>query len=157
MSNASRFLGMLAGGLLLFCWLMVIKSYGNLPATVPVHFNAQGQPDNWGPKAGIWILPILASAVFGLFTLLHKYADRFPRKGNAVNHEAGLLLVRALFLQLRFAVTLVMAVGIFYSLRAASGVAGAEPPAMAPFIILVMLAPILLFAFRILRVRRKAA
>lgn len=136
---------------------MVIQSYRILPATVPIHFNAHGVADKWGPKEGIWILPILSSAVFALFTLLHRYADHFPRKSGAANAAEGLALVRALFLQLRFAVVLVMAAGTYYSLSAAFGKTGAEPAALIPFIILMMLAPILLFLFRILRVRRARA
>ncbi|RYY65640.1 MAG: DUF1648 domain-containing protein [Chitinophagaceae bacterium] len=153
MAASTRLLGWLSGGLLLFCWLMVIRSFGSLPTTIPIHFDAAGKPDNWAPKAGIWVLPVLASALYGLFSLLYRYADRLPQKAGAGDRQANLGLLRAFFLQLRFAIVLVMALGIFYSLQAALGKASAEPGAMVPFITLVLLAPTLLLLFRMLRTR----
>ena len=156
MKTSERLLGWVSGGLLLFCWLMVIRSYPALPPVVPIHFDAAGRPDNWGARAGIWVLPVLTSVLYVLFTLLHHYADRLPQRPGPGDPKRSLQLLRDLFLHLRFAVMLVMTAGLAYSLRAALGTATIEPKVLMPFTILVVLAPVLLFLFRVLRIRRPA-
>ena len=156
MKNSERLLGWVSGGLLLFCWLTVIRSYPALPPVIPMHFDAAGRPDNWGAKGGIWVLPVLASLLYGLFTLLHLFADRLPQRPGAGDAAKNLQLLRDLFLHLRLAVMLVMTAGIAYSLRAALGTATIEPKMLMPFTVLVVLTPVLLFLFRFLRTRRPA-
>ncbi|RYD94487.1 MAG: DUF1648 domain-containing protein [Sphingobacteriales bacterium] len=153
MKRGQQILGWLSGGLLLFCWLMIFRSFGALPATVPIHFDATGRPDNWAPKAGIWVLPFIATVIYGLFTFLYRYAHVFPRKQGFGDPEANLQLLRSFFLQLRFAMMLVMVVGILFSVQAALGKTNAEPGIMVPFIILVAFAPTALFLFRMLRTK----
>jgi uncharacterized membrane protein len=152
---AQRWLQWLSGGILGFSWMMVIQHYRSLPPLIPIHFNAAGAPDNWGPKATIWILPVLASALFALFSVLHRYADRFPRKAENQNAAKNLVLLRQLFLQLRLAIVLVMAVGIYYNIRVAITGVQKEPGALVPFIMLVMLAPVGLFLFRVLNTGKR--
>ncbi|MEL7163385.1 MAG: DUF1648 domain-containing protein, partial [Bacteroidota bacterium] len=38
-----------------FIYLATI--YGGLPAEIPIHFDWRGEPDGWGPKAVLWLLP----------------------------------------------------------------------------------------------------
>ncbi|MEO0731407.1 MAG: SdpI family protein [Bacteroidota bacterium] len=38
-----------------FIYLATI--YGGLPAEIPIHFDWRGQPDGWGPKIVLWVLP----------------------------------------------------------------------------------------------------
>lgn len=44
--------------LLLALWTsyMVLSAFSTLPAQVPTHFNAAGQPDRWGPRAVLLLL-----------------------------------------------------------------------------------------------------
>lgn len=45
-------------------------AYQNLPEMIPIHFNAQGDADNWGSKNTIFIMPGIAIILFvGLFFL----------------------------------------------------------------------------------------
>lgn len=52
-------------GLLLLLFGYLAARLPALPAEVPLHFNAQGQPDRIGPPAGLLILPLI-----GLLSLL---------------------------------------------------------------------------------------
>lgn len=38
--------------------------YGQLPAEVPIHYGAGGQPDSYGPKLLLWGLPVINLAIF---------------------------------------------------------------------------------------------
>lgn len=44
-----------------FVYLMTI--YPDLPQQIPVHFDWRGNPDAWGPKIVLWIIPFLGILV----------------------------------------------------------------------------------------------
>jgi len=45
-------------------WIMTILNYSNLPDTIPIHFNASGQADDFGSKGYILTLPIIGTVIF---------------------------------------------------------------------------------------------
>lgn len=54
--------------------IYVFLCYQNLPETIPTHFNAQGDADNWGSKNTVFIMPGIAIILFiGLYFL-----SKFP-------------------------------------------------------------------------------
>lgn len=61
-----------------------------LPARIPTHFNAAGQPDGWGVPAMLWLLPVIATVIYLLMTLVARYpaAFHFPvRTGPAARRQ----------------------------------------------------------------------
>lgn len=58
--------------------------YNQLPARIPIHWNADGIVDNWGDKWVIWILAALPLLMMGLFILIPKID---PRKDNYKLHK----------------------------------------------------------------------
>lgn len=51
----------------------IIKNYSTWPEIVPVHFNALGQADSYGPKATLLILPFI---LLGITTLLQWISNK---------------------------------------------------------------------------------
>jgi uncharacterized membrane protein len=47
----------------------------DLPDRVPIHFNAAGQPDDYGNRSSMWILPVTGASMYLLLTIL----SFFPR------------------------------------------------------------------------------
>ncbi len=41
-----------------------------LPDRIPTHFDISGQPNGWGPSAFLWFLPIVATGIYLLMTVL---------------------------------------------------------------------------------------
>lgn len=72
---------------LIFMWGLAIYYFFTLPNTIPVHFNASGQPDSYGAKGTIFILPATGLFIFIIMTLLNKYPQAFnyPVKITAAN------------------------------------------------------------------------
>jgi uncharacterized membrane protein len=75
--------------------------YGRLPDTIPVHFNASGDPDRYGQKTTLLVIPAIGLFIFvGL-----RYLSRFPEHFNypvpitsenaAFQYRAGLRLLRS--------------------------------------------------------------
>ena len=59
--------------ILVVMWGLTIYTMIKLPATIPIHFNANGQADNFGNKATILILPILPTIMYLGLTMLNRY------------------------------------------------------------------------------------
>lgn len=47
--------------------LLVGTAYPRLPDRVPIHFGFTGEPDAWGARPWIWLLPICGLVSFALF------------------------------------------------------------------------------------------
>jgi len=59
-------------------WILVIATYSGLPDVIPTHYNGLGQADHFSGKSGIWMLPVIATAVYAGMTIL----NMFPRVFN---------------------------------------------------------------------------
>ena len=52
-----------------------------LPARIPTHFNSAGQPDGWGTPAMLWMMPVMATGVYLLMSLVARYPSSFHFPG----------------------------------------------------------------------------
>ncbi len=84
--------------------LIVLPIYfcNDLPDRIPKHFNIHGQPDSYGSKGIIWLLPSIGLFLYFGMTLLNKIPHLFnyPTKVTDENAEKlykiGVLTVRIL-------------------------------------------------------------
>lgn len=59
--------------LLLFLVIFIpLYFYGKLPETIPIHFNFAGEPDAYGNKLYLLVLPVLALVMFVLMSVIPK-------------------------------------------------------------------------------------
>lgn len=74
----------------------------DLPSRVPIHFNVSGQPDGWGGRATLLVLPAIGVLAFCGLTVLARVPRRFnyvvqiTPENAAAEYAAGARLVRAL-------------------------------------------------------------
>jgi uncharacterized membrane protein len=47
---------------------VALSNYPLLPDTIPIHFDAQGNPDDWSNKGAIFLSPFVAAVIFILLT-----------------------------------------------------------------------------------------
>jgi len=52
-----------------------------VPAKIPTHFNSAGQPDGWGTPAMLWMMPVMATGVYLLMSLVARYPSSFHFPG----------------------------------------------------------------------------
>ena len=62
---------------LVLIWALTSFTLFTLPTTIPVHFNAAGQPDGYGNKFTLLILPVLATIFYLGLTILNRYPHIF--------------------------------------------------------------------------------
>lgn len=46
-------------------FILVVVSWASLPARIPIHWNAAGEVDGWGPRGVIWLLPAIGLLLVG--------------------------------------------------------------------------------------------
>ena len=100
---------------LLAVTVFIASRWDSLPAEIPAHFNAAGQPESFGPKSSLLSLLVISWVGYGLFTVL-SYFPKFwnlPVKTPRAYQIAGILMpVLGLMLALIFG---------WVSLRSAQG------------------------------------
>jgi uncharacterized membrane protein len=61
-------------------WALTARAiYGTppLPARIPIHFDAAGNINGWGEPRMLWLLPVIATGVVGLMTLVSSFPQLF--------------------------------------------------------------------------------
>src|SRR4051794_9461330 len=84
LDKAIEFIGLFT---LIGMWSLAIYYFFILPDTIPVHFGASGQPDSYGKKATIFILPVTGLIIFMMMSIINKYPQvyNYPVKITAAN------------------------------------------------------------------------
>lgn len=77
MTSTDRILEIAGWLALAFIWIITLFHYRNLPEIIPSHFNAAGKADGFGPKASIFILPVIGSVIFIGITILNHFPQVF--------------------------------------------------------------------------------
>ena len=94
----------LAGAIaILVSILPIVQFWGVLPDRIPIHFGLGGQPDTWGDKVTIWIVPAVAAIIFVVLTAVSRYPHTFnyPVRITQENARRQYLLARSLLVWLK--------------------------------------------------------
>jgi uncharacterized membrane protein len=67
-----------AAVLAIYSAFLIQTSLPGLPARIPVHFNASGQPNGWGSPHTLWVLLIFQVLVAGVMLSMSLWGRRFP-------------------------------------------------------------------------------
>ena len=142
--------------------LLAMTAWGwpQLPATIPTHFGVNGQPNAYGPKATILLLPALLLAMTIGFTALARFPwiFNYPVVITPENAEQNYRRGRTLLEVVNAVVAALFAVIQWQTVRLAAGAAHDLGPAFSPlaiilFVILFPLALIALIAWWVSRSR----
>jgi uncharacterized membrane protein len=75
----------------MFVYVILIWPY--LPETIPRHFNFKGEPDGFGGKGFILVLPFTGLGIFILTTLLSQFPDAFNYPDNVTEEQKQRLYI----------------------------------------------------------------
>jgi hypothetical protein len=91
-----------AGAVVLACALLA-QAWPAVPDRVPQHFGPTGQPDTWGGKQILWVLPAVAAGNYLLMTIVSRFPHTFnyPWPITVQNAEAQYVLGRTLMTALK--------------------------------------------------------
>ena len=80
--------------MLLMPFIYAAVAWNSLPNQIPTHWGISGQPDDWGGKISILLMPVISLSVYLLFTVLPKLD---PRKINYQEFPERMFKWRLLF------------------------------------------------------------
>jgi len=63
--------------------------YSALPATIPTHFNFKGEPDGWGGKGTLLLLPAIGVILYLGLTVLSRFPHLFNYPGTITESNAS--------------------------------------------------------------------
>ena len=63
----------LSVAVLILGWWVALSVYPRLPEQIPVHFGVKGEPDRWGGRWMIFLLPMIGAAVLALNYWIYEY------------------------------------------------------------------------------------
>lgn len=87
-------------------WVFTGLQWKKLPSIIPVHFDLQGNPDNFGSKYFIFLLPFVGTVLY--FTLgfpvkeIHNYPVKITQENKAIQYTIGLLAVKSIIAYVLF-------------------------------------------------------
>lgn len=141
--------------IILVIWIALIISYAKLPEIIPTHYNAQGVIDGYKNKSSIWILPIVASALFIGMTFLNGVPHIFNYL-TAITEENALQQYSIMTKMMRFvklALVIVMGSLVFKTISIARGMDSGLESFFTPMILGTLFIPLIYFLFVLIKNR----
>ncbi|HTX58067.1 MAG TPA: DUF1648 domain-containing protein [Verrucomicrobiae bacterium] len=133
---------------------ILFRAYGGLPDRIPTHFDALGQPNGWGPKASLLLLPGVGAFVLLLLFLLRNAPPNLPFAVSPDHRERVRAISRTMAAWLAAVVMAgfcAMEAGLLESARTGTLAAGFPPSVGA--LAAATLGCLALFLYRMYRVR----
>jgi len=91
---------------LAFLLITSVNYWQHLPAKIPMHFNGSGAVDQWGPKTGLWVMPVigvvsyLALTIIGWFPWTFNYPVRITAENAERQYRIGVAITRWLKMEI---------------------------------------------------------
>jgi uncharacterized membrane protein len=134
-------------------WLLVIAlivytiaAVSALPDRIPIHFNFEGEADNYGSKQMLWMFPVIAATLVGLMSVVKRHPEHLniPVKITEENRERQQHLAMGLLSSIGCAVPILFGFIIYSTQRYVSDGSFDMPIVLLLSIVLV---PIVIYFF----------
>jgi len=146
----------LAGWLILaFLWVMIFLNYADLPDTIPTHFNAAGKADDYGSKSTIFMLPVIATILYGGMTRLNLFPHifNFPMKITAENALAQYTNSTQMMRYVKLVIVFLFTIVVFKTIQTATGKSDGLGFWFLPLVLVLVLTPVIFFLIRFYRTK----
>lgn len=86
--------------IIIMIWAYVFSEYSTLPDTIPTHFNAAGIADDFGSKSTLFMMPVIATVLYGLLFVLnlyphlHNYSVNITKENAYKNYQLSTRFLR---------------------------------------------------------------
>ena len=141
---------LLGWGVLLALWVWTVSSYSSLPDSIPTHFNAAGEADDFGRKASIFGLPVIATLLYIGLTLLNRFPHifNFPTPITQDNALRQYTNATRMIRNLKLILVLVFAGISFQTIKQANGEAAGLGVWFLPVTLGAIFLPLLYFVIK---------
>ena len=144
-----RVLEAIAIGALVYGIVVVLQAWSTLPDTIPIHFDASGNADGFGPKGMIWLLPSISVVLVPAMLFLRRFPwlSNTPIKITEENAEKQYGLIVRLLSLLACAVSLLFTVLVYDTILIAGGGNSLLGAWFMPIFLTGVMAPILWYFY----------
>lgn len=134
-------------------WILSCYAMFNMPQTIPLHFNSNGQPDSYGDKKTIFILPLLGTLLYWGLTQLNKFPHLFnyTTRITAENAHSQYSMATRVLRFLKLSILLIFALIIIMIYLSATGVVNGLSLWFLPVILAVLLVPTIVLVIQSLK------
>jgi len=141
--------------LLVIIWTLSAFNYFQSPDTVPIHFNSSGQPDGYGGKVTLLLLPIIPTVIYLGLTQLNKYPHIFNymTKITEENAKRQYTIATRMIRILKVSIVLIFLIEVLSALLTTLGVFSGLGAWSLPLTILILAAPTIYFILKSLNRR----
>ncbi len=137
--------------------VLILTAWGwlTLPATIPTHYGISGQPNAYGGKGGLLILPVVAICLAALLTFLTRFPHTFnyPWPITAENAPRQYYLARLLIRWLTLEVVLTMCGLQWLIIQAAQSYSANSLLLVIPVIVAALIGTIVVYVVNAARAR----
>lgn len=135
---------------------MLFAHYAALPDTIPIHYNAVGEVDNFGNKKSLFLLPTIATVIVLIFGYLSKLPHTFNYMVDITqdNAQKQYTIASRMLRYLKLSISCVFFLIFFRTLQIVNGKAGALGKYFLPFTLAIIFLPILYFLVQSVRATR---
>ena len=130
---------------ILAVWIYTAIVFSSLPETIPTHFNAIGQADDYGSRNTIWWLPAVCTVLVAMLLLLGRvpHVLNYPVQINASNAERQYRLATGLLRFLALSIVLVFLLLEIFTVQAALDGTGEISTAwLLPVLLILIFSPL---------------
>ena len=144
-------------GLWALTWYAVYGPYP-LPARIATHFDASGQANGWGEPRMLWLLPIVASGVYGAMWLVarHPSAFNYPIRVSPATRPKLEAMTLGMISWLQFELECLFLWIQYAIVRSAQAGKSALSPAFLPTVVMIIFGTVAWHFVAMLRIGRDA-
>ncbi len=155
LTQPDAFLEMLGWATLGVLWFLTLYNYSSLPSTIPTHFNASGQIDNYGSKSTILILPIIGTVIFVGMTLINKipHSFNYPRKITPENAEIQYTYATKMIRYLKLMILIVFSSIVYITNLAVASKSDGAGIWFVPVIVGSIFMPVIYFIIKMIKAK----
>ncbi len=153
---SDRLIELLCGIFVIVLWVFVIWIYIKLPEIIPVHYNESGNPDSYGNKLSIFILPLITSVIYILLTQLNKYphilyySEEITKKNALQQYTLATRIIR----YVKFTVSLLFLLIVITAMDEDIVESDGLGVWFAPVILIIVFVPLIIFILISIRKRK---
>jgi uncharacterized membrane protein len=143
---------------LLILIILPLAYFKTLPETIPVHFNAAGQPDDYGSRSSLWFLPLTGAFMYLMFTILEGFPQiyNYPVQITPENAVIQYKLATRLMRILKTIILLTFSIISFQTIKTATGGTTGLGKAFFPVFLLLTFVPIIIYLVQSLNNRHSS-
>ena len=133
--------------LIIIIWGLTLFVFFKLPTIIPTHFNAAGQPDGYGNKLTILVMPIIATLLYFGLTKLNQHPHTFNYINSITedNAEQQYTIMTRMLRILKIALLIIFSYIILFTYLTTIGFTNGLGVGFLPFTLGVALIPIIFY------------